>query len=259
MSSSSSSSSSRPRSLSILALSATASALATHYCIYNSDTVMLDFYTTPIIMYLIRTPEFRWYAFRTVDDEDNTPKYHRGIAAIGALLSENALTTVSTILALLGTTSTKTRFFIDSLAFPVIDRINRFFYTTLNKSPSFMKATMIIMQPGSVARTSFVGSILGCAGYNLVFVLSPPALYKHVSLPVFKNFLNRVAPEMREDVTVDRIGGGLVLAVMGYVTIKLALMLKTKQLEEEGRCKQENEGKKTFTIEDVKRFFLDEF
>merc|ERR1712000_770904 len=110
-----------------------------------------------------------------------------------------------------------------------------------------------------VAKTAIVGAALGSSLYHATVVF-PYGTYKHVCLAVFRNFLNKVAPELPENPMVDRVGAGVLFAAFGYLTWSFGKLLKEKLLEQEHEQEQDtsSENKTKFTLNDMNRFVLEE-
>jgi len=108
-----------------------------------------------------------------------------------------------------------------------------------------------------VAKTAIVGAVIGSSLYHATVVL-PYGTYKHVCLALFQNFLNKVAPELPENPMVDRVGAGALFTAFGYLTWSFGKLFKDKlELEQEQDTSSENKTK--FTLNDMKRFVLEEF
>ena len=233
--------------------SAVSTALATHFLFYNSDTIILDWITTPMIVHLIRTPEFKWFAFNRVDDRETTLNCHRIVATVGAMLSENALLTTGSLISLLALpTHLKKKFFIDTFLLPVADHLNKWTY-------KFLTAKSFQEKP--VLRASVVGCVAGCSLYHALVVF-PFGCYKHICLPMFQNLLNKIVPGLPESSALDHFGASLLFGAysyLGYSVFRkmLSTMTNNEKMNEE-ESNNNNDKNKFSSVKEISSLVLDE-
>jgi hypothetical protein len=223
----------------VTAAAAAVAGFAATWLLHNSDA-LTDAVATPLIMHAIRTADFRFAAFRAVDDPATAPR-ERIPVVVGVILQENCALVMAALAV--------------PLAVPPLRRLLRGFF--VDRVAPRVRALLLAVRlrfgssrcgcpfgaadgvPAAETRdASFTraalsagacGLALGVAAWHAAFV--PPSALRHVLVPLAQAALNLVPAKVPPSTVLDFATAGALGAA--FVANAAVVAWPTRELADE--------------------------